>query len=485
MDNIILYLLTIIQEQYNQICWLIQFICRYVPLKQWAHDEIHSPKYQKFLTDKLPIIIPFVKQDWKLWNEYYLLRYGKAVKPVKTQKGKTRNVPDDTICPLCDAPHEYIYDNSGGRGQFKCKICGQTFVNGEKVTSPLKLKCPYCLHALQPVKDRKHDQVHKCVNDKCSYYLKNLNKIKKDVPTSDYWKYKLHYLYREFSVKFFDMDLSALPEWATSFKYKKNNAHITGLCLTYRINLKLSLRQAAQALKDIHNIDISHTMINYYAKTAAVLIRPFVDSYDYEPSLDLAADETYIKIGGVKGYVWFVMDKVKRSILGYQVSLTRDVGPCILAMRMAFDKFKDFPGKALKFIADGYSAYPLAAQQFKLEKDWDVFITQVIGLTNDDTTSKEFRPYKQIIERLNRTFKESYRTTCGYGTPDGANHSVSLWVAYYNFLRPHDITNGLEPLNKVELLEGASNMPGKWQLLIYLGQQEILKRQKGEAAICA
>ena len=82
-------------------------------------------------------------------------------------------------------------------------------------------------------------------------------------------------------------------------------------------------------------------------------------------------------------------------------------------MRMAFDKFKEFPGKALKFIADGYSAYPLAAQQFKIEKDWDVFITQVIGLTNDDEVSKEYRPFKQLIERLNRTFKESYRITCG------------------------------------------------------------------------
>ena len=78
-------------------------------------------------------------------------------------------------------------------------------------------------------------------------------------------------------------------------------------------------------------------------------------------------------------------------------------------------KFKEFPGKALKFIADGYSAYPLAAQLFKLEKNWDVFITQVIGLTNDDEVSKEFRPFKQLIERLNRTFKESYRITCGYG----------------------------------------------------------------------
>ena len=49
------------------------------------------------------------------------------------------------------------------------------------------------------------------------------------------------------------------------------------------------------------------------------------------------------------------MDACKKSILGYQVSDTRAVGPCILSMRMAFDKFKNFPGKALKFIADAYS----------------------------------------------------------------------------------------------------------------------------------
>lgn len=35
----------------------------------------------------------------------------------------------------------------------------------------------------------------------------------------------------------------------------------------------------------------------------------------------------------------------------------------------------------------------------------------------------------------------------------------------------------------MELLEGARNMPGKWQLLIYLGQQATLKQQ-GEVSIC-
>ena len=109
----------------------------------------------------------------------------------------------------------------------------------------------------------------------------------------------------------------------------------------------------------------------------------------------------------------------------------------------------------------------------------------MIGLTNDDEVSKEFRPFKQLIESLNRTFKESCRITCGYGTEEGACHSVSLWVAYYNFLRPHEKTGGKEPLNKVELLEGAGNMPGKWQLLIYLGQQAILQQQTAKAADCS
>jgi len=36
MDSIILHLLTIIQYQYRQICWLLNFIAKYIPLKQWA-----------------------------------------------------------------------------------------------------------------------------------------------------------------------------------------------------------------------------------------------------------------------------------------------------------------------------------------------------------------------------------------------------------------------------------------------------------------
>jgi transposase-like protein len=281
------------------------------------------------------------------------------------------------------------------------------------------------------------------------------------------------------------MDLNSLPKNASSLKFSKFDSNTMSLCLTLHVNLGLSLRKTKQALKDLYGIDISHQSIANYCKSAAMCIKPFVDNYDYGTKAVFTADETYIKIRGIKAYIWFIMDAASRSIIGYQVSDNRGVGPCILAMRMAFRNLKELP-KNFKFIADGYSAYPLAAQQF-FHEFGDKFkfdITQVIGLTNDDEVSKQFRPYKQMIERLNRTYKASYRPTNGFDSINGANYDLALWVAYYNFLRPHKHAE-YKALNNVELLEGAGNMPGKWQLLIFLGQQTILNLQKGEAANCS
>jgi transposase-like protein/DNA-directed RNA polymerase subunit RPC12/RpoP len=478
MNSIITYLILYIQYLHKQIFKLSLFIAKYIPLKQRAFDDSISPKYQKLIIDKLPIIIKFEKQDFRFLLAYYKHKYGKELKPVRRRN--SRSIPEDIICPRCNASHHYIYDNNGGNGQYQCKICGQTFSTGDIVQKPVTLSCPHCGRTLEPKKDRKHFRVHKCTNPKCSYYLNNLKKLPNDLKPSDRYKYKLHYIYREFTINFFKMDLSALPNWASQFKFRRKNAYIMGLCLTYHVNLNLSLRKTAQALKDIHNINISHTMVANYARTAAAVIKPFIDAYDYNPSNSLAADETYIKVKGIRGYIWFIIDTVSRSILGYQVSDTRDTGPCILTMRMAFNKFKVFPGKALKFIADGYSSYPLACQQFAIYEKNFFDITQVIGLTNDDAVSAEFRPFKQIIERLNRTFKASYRITCGYGSDDGATYGVSLWVAYYNFLRPHKIHKWKRPLNQVEMLSNAENMPAKWQLLIYLGQMTIKHMQTAQ-----
>lgn len=479
--NIIQYLLSLIQYLYQQNCFLILFISKFIPLKQWAFDDSHSPKYQKYKIDQLPVVISY-QQDWT-WSDliqYYKQRYGKEIKPVFRRI--ECDIPENCHCPVCDAPVPYLTWNNGkSKSQVLCKLCQTRFspTDDNRFSKTTSLRCPHCSHSLSRIKNRKFFVIHKCVNPKCSYYLHNLKKVDKEDLDGEFGKnkYKLHYIYREFTVDFFRMDLNSLPKNASSLKFSKHNAHIMSLCLTFHVNLGLSLRKTSQALKDLYNINISHQQIANYSKTAASVIKPFIDNYNYGTGDTFIADETYIKVRGVKSYIWFIMDSVKRSIIGYQVSDNRSVGPCILAMRMAFRHLSKLPEK-FKFIADGYSAYPLAAQQFFREfgENFKFDITQVIGLTNDDEVSTEHRPYKQMIERLNRTFKSSYRVTNGFDNYDGANYAITLWVAYYNFLRPHKQKN-YKVLNNLEMLDKADNMPAKWQILIYLGQQTILNLQ--------
>ena len=480
--DIIQLLLSIINDLNYEKRWLLSFICRYIPLSQWAHDEARSPKYQKFKTDELPRIIPLEKKDWQhLRREYQRSHNGRELKPIR-RRGECR-IPADTHCPCCNAPSEYLYSNNGSKGQLLCKVCHTMFSpHDNRFHKAFELRCPFCGHSLVPVKDRKFFVVWKCVNRNCSYYKDNLKKVDPDSPNgrSDY---KLHYIYREFNVDFFRMPLESLPKNASSLRFRKYDANIMGLCLTLHINLGLSLRKTSQALMDLYGFKVSHQQIANYCRTAALCVKPFVDHYDYKPGKAFAADETYIKIRGINSFIWFIMDAASRSILGYRVSDNRSVGPCIMAMRMAFGKLRNRLPDDFLFVADGYSAYPLAAQQFFVEfgERMKFEITQVIGLTNDDAVSTEFRPYKQLIERLNRTYKASYRHTNGFDGIEGANYDLSLWVAYYNFLRPHK-SNRYRVLNDVEELRNADNMPGKWQLMIYLGQQTILELQKQSAS---
>ena len=479
MYTIIPLLLAHIQELNKQILFLFKFIVKNIPLnlEKSKDDSLFSPKYNKLKVDKLPIIHVPKKKDYKQLLEQYIKERGKPLKPIKS-RGKNP-VPDDVHCPCCNAPHIYIYDNTGGRGQFSCKICSTNFSRQNWIDNPIELHCPHCGHALSLEKKRKLFNIHKCRNNNCSYYQNSLKALSKD-DIEEYKnnpeKFKLHYIYREFKIDFFKVDLYSLPKNASTLQFRKFSPHIMGLALTYLINCGMSTRATARVLREVHGVKISHTQIANYATTAAYCVKPFVDSYDYKPTNYLAADETYTKVKGSRRYVWFIMDAIKKSILGYRSSSSRDTTPCILAMRMAFDKFKKFPGKALKFVADGYTAYKLAQQQFALHgMHFDV--TQVIGLTNEDDVSTEYRWLKQIIERLNRTFKSSYKITNGYGSDDGASTHLVLFVAYYNFLRPHSYTYW-KPLNEVPELEKAELMPAKWQLLIELSQQLILEKQK-------
>ena len=123
MVSIIQYLL--MQNQYlkSVISNLLQFVCKYIPLKQRIHDDSHSPKYQIFKVDELPLIIKREVWFYKDFIQYIKWRYNYDIKPVKRRSDC--DIPDDCVCPYCNAPKEYLYKNNGSHNQIQCKVCGR------------------------------------------------------------------------------------------------------------------------------------------------------------------------------------------------------------------------------------------------------------------------------------------------------------------------------------------------------------------------
>jgi len=168
----------------------------------------------------------------------------------------------------------------------------------------------------------------------------------------------------------------------------------------------------------------------------------------------LSGDETYIKICGEHAYVFFFLSEQRRQIIAYHVADSRGTLPATVAMKEAARTAS--PEQALSFITDGNPAYPdglhfLNAQRHAQASGQPFTHHKVIGLQNLDSESEEYRRYKQLIERLNRTYKHHIHVANGFGSWNGAIALTALFVTYYNFLRPHLALGYHVPIPDAEL----------------------------------
>jgi len=462
MQQTIIFLLIVLQYQQqiiNILCVLL-FGKNYKPKTEKSTDK----KYLRLSVDTLPV---FGKPEIERIYDCAELIRSKNVKPVRRCGGKS--VPSDVTCPYCGASCEYLYDNTGGKGQYLCKVCGSHF-NKVKPKRDDQPYCPFCLQKLGLIKKRKNFDVYRCHNTDCPYRKKKLSAMtaeQKVLFKKSSHLFKLRFIYRKFHFKF--TPLSKQNEYVPTVDLPNITAspHVLGLILTYHINYGIPLRKTAALMFDVHGVKISHQSISNYCNAVALRVKPFIDHFPYELSYSFCGDETYIKIKGVWNYIFFFFDSVKKIILSYRVRKNRDYQSAVLAINDVLVKLKQIPEK-LNLITDGNPIY-LLAQQFFAGYGINFDITQVIGLSNDDPVSQEFRPLKQIIERLNRTFKGNYKPTTGYNADFGAVSSVTLFVAYFNFLRPHSALDGNVPAVIPELHD-LPNMPAKWLKLIKLSE---------------
>ena len=244
----------------------------------------------------------------------------------------------------------------------------------------------------------------------------------------------------------------------------RSNRHIPGLVLTYHINYGLSLRKTALIMNEVHDIKISHQTVANYAEAVSHLIEPWLDSYQYNHvSKDHCGDETYVKVKGKNAYVFFMCDSISKVITSFNIFMKRDTFSAIQAFYSVIRKFKAIP-EGLNFVVDGNPIYKVAQQYFQLQGvTFDIH--QVIGLKNEDETSKAYRPAKQIIERLNRTFQFSYYVKNGFSTVDNANEFMYLFTTYFNFLRNHK-SLGYNPPVILSHFKNETDMSKKWNIII-------------------
>jgi len=442
--------------------------------------EDRPPHYRQFRVDPtLPLTLPPKPQsdvpDWHELQRQHEAACGKRIAIVRRRAGASVP-PEKCRCQHCNAPARYLYLNNGKLGsQILCKICNRTTPTSQsRRECKSQYWCPHCGNALFLWKEDGICTAYKCPNNHCPVYERNLAALtaeERDMRAAgNTSQFKLHYLFREYH--FASEALSvARPEHApVDLNRIHNNLHAVGLCLTFSISLGLSARMTAEALRRIFDIPISHQTVINYINASARYLSGFVDANSPAPKGTCAADETYIKIEGFTHYTWFLIEKNRSAICGYNLSNSRETEPALSLLNSAYGPPNSPKCHTAELVTDGLPSYDSAVVAYNTavreHSDQDVLTKRtVIGLRNLDPESEEYRPFKQLVERLNRTYKFHTRPRAGFKNFDGVVALTTLFVAFYNFMRPHGRLKANPPV-PLTCLQGERLYPKMWVELL-------------------
>jgi putative transposase len=194
---------------------------------------------------------------------------------------------------------------------------------------------------------------------------------------------------------------------------------------------KNSFRNISLILRTAFNIEVSHTTISNWCTRFA----PLFDNMRLKllPLLDLNSDEwhtdeTVVKIAGVKHYLWFVVDSETRFIIGFHLSPYRNSPQAYSLLGEAATH-----GKPGSIVSDRYSAYNVPVKS----------IFNGVGHIRVQSFKDDIS--NNLIECFNKQFKAWYKTKQGFSSFFSANNLISMFVFFFNFVRPHSALNGLTP----------------------------------------
>lgn len=216
----------------------------------------------------------------------------------------------------------------------------------------------------------------------------------------------------------------------TDFKRMYYPVHVILMALTMFYLGKNSLRNIALILRNAMNIQGSHTTISNWCTRLAPMFQSI--ALQLIPALNFNSDEwhtdeTVVKIQGEKYYLWLILDSETRFVLGFHLDRYKDSPQAFTIL----EAVKDL-GSPRTIVSDRYFAYqmpvktPHGVEHIRMES------------FHDDITNN-------LIECLNKQFKAWYKTKQGFSSFFSANNLISMFIFFYNFVRPHSALNNLTP----------------------------------------
>lgn len=334
----------------------------------------------------------------------------KQIPPRKDEVLMQKIVP--IKCPKCnnkDSFYRYGKDRDGYQ-KYLCRKCNHQFAPDRPTSKkvPKYPRCPVCGKATFLHHDYEYYSNYRCCDKKCNHsmFVPKPNNI---LPAS----------------------MSKLVG-KNDFKRMRYPVHIIITALSMFYLGKNSFRNIALILRVAHNVKISHTTISNWCKKFA----PFFNNLSLEliPMLDFNsdewhADETVIKINGQKYYIWFIIDSETRFVLGFHLSPYRDSSQAFALL----NSVKDL-GTVNAIVSDRYSAYKVP-------------VKSVLGSSVKHIRVESFKDdvSNNLIESFHHQFKAWYKTKQGFNSFESANNLISMFIFFYNFVRPHSSLNGLTP----------------------------------------
>jgi transposase-like protein len=296
-------------------------------------------------------------------------------------------------CPKCNNHHLYRYGKDpDGYQKYLCRNCRHQFAperpRARAGQTPRYPPCPVCGKASFLHHDYEHYSNFRCGDKRC---------------------------YHSFFV-FKNMAISN-PSMSTlfgkhNFKRMRYPPQLIITAMSMFFLGKNSFRNISLILHTAFNIKVSHTSISNWCTNFA----PMFDDMRIRllPLLDFNsdewhADETIVKVAGIKHYIWFVVDSETRFVLGFHLTPRRDSPQAVSVLNGARKL-----GKPAAIVSDRYSAYKVPIKSL------------YTGVKHIRVESFKDDISNNLIECFNKQFKAWYKTKQGFSSFASANNLISI-----------------------------------------------------------